>query len=390
MKTVVMLLLLLLTTAHSGLAAPAEGQVGASPADALDGPLAELDTRAVDDYLAGLDREIRAELPQFDIEKMVEDPAGAWVPDEMLGRLWRYLAKEVVDNARLLGQLVLLAVFCAILRGVASAFTMQGAADAAFWVVFLALLLLSVQVFRTAVSVASGAIDNMTGFMAAMLPIMITMLTAVGGITTAAVFHPLLFMVVHSVALLVKGVVLPLAFLTAALGVAGVVAKEFPMKRLAGLARQWCITLLGLLFIIFFGVLAIRGAIAPVADGLALKTAKFLTGTFVPVVGSRMAEALEVVVGGSMLLKNAIGAFGLIVVFLITAFPVLKVGAVLLIFRVATALVEPISDERLVDAMGALANSLTLVLACLLTAGLMFFVCITVLVGLGNVPAFMR
>jgi stage III sporulation protein AE len=174
------------------------------------------------------------------------------------------------------------------------------------------------------------------------------------------------------------------------LAVLGTLSREFPMKRLAALVRQWALTLLGLLFILFFGVLTVRGAIAPVSDGLAMKTAKFLTGTFIPVVGSRMAEALEVVVGGSMLIKNAIGGFGMATVFMLMIFPVIKVFSVYMIYRLAAALVEPISDERLVEAMSALATSLSLVIACLLTVGLMFFVSITILVSMGSVPAFLR
>lgn len=162
------------------------------------------------------------------------------------------------------------------------------------------------------------------------------------------------------------------------------------MKKMAGLVRQWTITLLGLLFILFFGVLSIRGAIAPVTDSIAIKTAKFLTGTFVPVVGSRMAEALDIVIGGSQLIKSAIGVFGMAAIFVIVAFPALKVFSVLFIFRLVTALIEPLSDERLVDALNSLAGSLTLVLACMLTVGLMFFISITILVSMGNVTTLVR
>ena len=61
-----------------------------------------------------------------------------------------------------------------------------------------------------------------------------------------------------------------------------------------------------------------------------------------------------------------------------------------MVYRLAAALVEPISDERLVEAMSALANSFSLVIACLLTVGLMFFVGITILISIGNIPTILR
>lgn len=362
-----------------------------APLDMLERQIGLLDTGTMEKALASLGDELKEEMPDFDLRRIVQGGVGERFGfAQMINRLLRYLVREVALNSHLLGQLVVLAVFCAILRNLAAAFPMQGAADVAFAIAFLALLYLSLQSFRAAVDVAAGTISTMVTMMQATLPLMTTMLAAVGAVTTATVFHPMFVTVIHVVATVVNNVLLPLVFLSAVLGVLGTLSKDFPMKKLAGLARQWTLTILGLLFILFFGVLSIRGAIAPVADGIGLKTAKFLTGTFVPVVGARMAEALEVVVGGSMLLKNAIGVFGMAAVFVIVAFPVIKVFTVLLIYRIATALVEPVSDERLVDAMSTMANSLTLVLACMLTVGLMFFVGITVLVGLGNVTAFIR
>jgi stage III sporulation protein AE len=352
--------------------------------------IAKLDTSELENLVASFDSEVQKELPRFDLKQLVANPGSVLDVRNLFGRLGRYLTNEIILNVRLLGQLILLAVFCAILRGVASAFSVNGAADAAFLVAFLALLLLALQSFRIVTTVAVEAIDAMVSFMQAILPLMITMLAAVGGIATASVFHPLLFMIVYSVATVIKGVIIPLVFLSAILGVLGVVAKDMPMKQLSSLTRQWSVTIIGLLFIVFFAVLTVRGAIAPVTDGLTLKTAKFLTGTFVPVVGSRLADALDVVVGSSLLMKNAIGVFGMASVFLITIFPAVKVFAILTIYRVTTALIEPVSDERLVSVLGGLASSLTLVLASLLTVGLMFFICITVLIGLSNVPAYMR
>ncbi len=126
------------------------------------------------------------------------------------------------------------------------------------------------------------------------------------------------------------------------------------------------------------------------ADGVALRTSKFLAGAVIPVVGGMMADAMEVVMGGSLLIKNAIGVFGMATLLVMLAFPLLKIFALVIIYRVATALVEPISDARLVDALGAMANTLTLVMAAVATAALMFFIVITVVVGVGNLAAVVR
>lgn len=110
----------------------------------------------------------------------------------------------------------------------------------------------------------------------------------------------------------------------------------------------------------------------------------------VPVLGNTFAQALDVAVGGSLLIKNALGMFGLCVILIIVAFPLVKIVALLLIFRVVTALVEPISDARLVSAMTSCGNVLAIVFVAVMTVALMFFLTITVMVGMGNLTAIIR
>ncbi|NLN18687.1 MAG: stage III sporulation protein AE [Firmicutes bacterium] len=375
------LLLIVVCCAESaGLPKPVEDQ------------LAALTTTEMEAFLGSLPADLRQELPPFDLTRIISDSGRdlGLDPADMMRRLLSFAVREVTQHLHLLGQLVILAVFCAVLKNLAHVFPAQGASDLALTVALLTLLYMAVHSYRLVVHTATEAIDTMVSFMQALLPMMTTMLAAVGAVTTATVFHPLLFVAINLVATVVKSTILPMVMLTTVLAVLGTLSREFPMRKLASLIRQWALTLLGVLFILFFGVLTVRGAIAPVSDGMALKTAKFLTGTFVPVVGSRMAEALEVVVGGSMLIKNAIGGFGMAAVFALMIFPTIKIFAIYMVYRLAAALVEPISDERLVEAMSALANSFSLVIACLLTVGLMFFVGITILISIGNIPTILR
>src|SRR5690606_29326727 len=247
----------------------------------------------------------------------------------------------------LLGQLIVLGVFCGLLRAAAVGVAGSEAADIAFLLSLLVLLLIGIGAFRTAVESASSILSQMVGFMQAILPVLSTMLAAAGAISTAAVFHPLLYAAVTGIATAIEAILFPLVYASAGLSVVGSLSKEFPVKRLAALLKTGTVSLLGLAFIAFFAVLQARGAIAPVADGFALRTAKFLTGTFIPVVGGRLADALDVVVGGSLLIKNAVGLFGMAAIAVITLFPLVKVFSLLVIFRLATALIEPITDERL-------------------------------------------
>lgn len=359
--------------------------------EAVEEQLRLLDTRALDELLAGLDDDIRRRLPAAGLRDVLLDPQGGLRlnPVELGLEMLRYLLQEVLVQSRLLGQLVVLAVLCGLLHNLAGSLS-KAATEFGFLAAYLVVIFIGLQSFSLAADIGRGTLATMSGFMLSLLPLLSTMLAAVGAVSSAALFHPMLVTSVTLVVNLIERVVFPLLFLAAALGVVGRIATEFPLTRIAGLFRQGAVTALGFFFTLFLGVMVIRGAIAPVADGVALRAGKFLAGAFIPVVGGMMADAMEVVMGGSLLIKNAIGVFGMATLLILLAFPLLKIFALVVIYRVATVLVEPISDARLVDALGTMAQTLMLVMAAVATAALMFFIVITVVVGIGNLAAVVR
>lgn len=93
------------------------------------------------------------------------------------------------------------------------------------------------------------------------------------------------------------------------------ISERFQVSKMSGLMKQWSMALMGLFFTVFLGFLSVQGIAGSVADGVALRTAKFATGAFVPVLGKMFADALDAVVGTSLLLKNVVGLVGIIAIF---------------------------------------------------------------------------
>lgn len=397
----VYLLPLLLLIILAVPATPASGQPLGAPGEpsardlfeaSLEEQIRTLDTEALERFVAGLDEDIRRAMPTFDLRSLLRGEEGTWSFDgrKLLTELARYMGREVVFQSRLLGQLVVLAVLCALLQNVGRAFGGPGAAEVAYLVAFLVIMFLALRSFQSALDIGRQTVSAMTSFMFALLPLLSTLLAAAGALSSAAVFHPLLITVVTMVAGLIEGVVFPLLFFTAVLAVASNMVEGFPFSRLAHLARHAGIVVLGLSLTVFLGIMVVRGALAPIADGVALRAAKFLTGTFIPIVGRMMADAVEVVAGGAVLIKGAVGAFGLLAIIVLAAFPLAKILSIVLIYRVVTALVQPISDGRLVSALEGLADTLTLLMVAVGSVAVMFFIGVTVVIGVGHATMMLR
>jgi stage III sporulation protein AE len=353
----------------------------------------DLDLREVETFVRRLDEAAGDAVPTLSFEDLVAGLAGGtgtWSPGELLAGLARYLGRELVAGGRLLGQLVMLAVVCAVLQQLAGAFERAAVARTAHAVCFLALAVLALHSFRVALDVGRQAVEDMAGFVQALLPVLLTLVTAAGGAAAAALLHPLVLAGVTAVATTVKAVVFPLLFLAALLGLAGHLAEGFPVTRLAGLMRGAALGVLGLAGTVFLGLLMVHGVGGAVAGGLALSAAKFAADTFVPLVGGVFADALQAMVGSSRIMKHAVGAAGMLVLLLLTLFPALKLLGLVWIYKLAGALVQPLGERRVADCLGHLGDSFLYFFAAVAVAGLAFFFGLAIVVAVGDLAALWR
>jgi len=107
-------------------------------------------------------------------------------------------------------------------------------------------------------------------------------------------------------------------------------------------------------------------------------------------VGGLFSDVFETVAGCSALLKNGVGLAGLVGIFLLCAMPAIKVLVVVLIYRLAAAVVQPLGANPVSEALGSLGAVLTVVGGALITVGVMLFILIAVLIGSGNAALGLR
>ncbi|HEY8449947.1 MAG TPA: stage III sporulation protein AE [Bacillota bacterium] len=373
----------------------------AAPAGALPPELAEiverqwenLETGRILEFVRELNRESEGRLPPLDWDAVTGIVRGEGFPysaRDVLGAVVHALFGAIVDNIGLLGRLVLLAVLLAVLHLLQSAFERETVASAAYTVVYLAMITVALVAFYEAVSVAREVVDSLVGFMQAILPLLITLLAGVGAVVSAGLLSPLAVILVNGVGMIVADAVLPLIFLGSVLDVADHLPGRVRVGRLAAFIRHSGMIVLSLSLTVFLGVMAVQGAAGSVADGVLLRTAKFTAGTFIPVLGGMFADAAELVFGSSLLLKNAVGLLGAVMVLLLAVFPLLKVVALILTFRLAAALVQPISEGPFVDALATMADGLVQIGLATGAVTLMFFLMLTVVLGAGSAAVMLR
>ena len=311
------------------------------------------------------------------------------IKEWMIGLL-KYLFHELVANGKLLGTLIMLTIFSALLQSLQSAFAKSSVGKIADAVVYMVLIVFALNSFYVVMTYTRDTIQTMIDFILALLPILLALIATGGGVVSVSFFHPIIVFLMNTSGMLMNYIVLPLLLLATILSIVSTMSDQYKVTKLSKLLQNASVSIIGIFLTIFLGVLSVQGTATAVADGIAVKTAKFVTGNFIPVVGRMFTEAADTVLSASALLKNTVGIVGVVILLLIVAFPAIQIFCIAFIYKFAAAVLQPVGGGTIIQCLDIIGRSIIYVFACLAIVSFMFFLSITIVIAAGNITLMMR
>lgn len=310
--------------------------------------------------------------------------------DAIVQLLWKTLRDQLLGQRGLLLQLLAPALLCGLLSRFRETFQSESVAEICHWACYLCIAAIVVQECVSQTRISRTAVDGMSKGMQALFPLLLTLLVAVGGTSSAAFFQPAVVAASGTMTTLVRNVSFSLAMAYLVLSVLDNLSENFSLSRFSGLIKTASGWTLGVSFTVFIGVMAVQGFGAAAIDGVSIRTAKYAIDNFVPIVGSMFADTVDTLVGCSLLVKNALGFTGILLLVGYLVVPLLHVLATVLVLRVIAAVLEPIADSRIVNCIGDASSALVMLATTQLCIAAMFFLLITQLLVVGNITVMMR
>jgi stage III sporulation protein AE len=163
------------------------------------------------------------------------------------------------------------------------------------------------------------------------LPLMGTLYAMGGNLRAAVVNHSVMSAFLAILETLCAGTVLPVAGICLALVLPEALSGKVDLRPIAGLIKRTYTLCISFLMLLLCGVLGIQSTLAKASDTLALRTARFAAGSFLPVVGGSVSETLRTVAGSVEYLRAVAGASAVTVLF----FAFLPIFVSLLLTRIA-------------------------------------------------------
>lgn len=295
-----------------------------------------------------------------------------------------FLFKEVKTVLALSISIIAIAIICSLLKNLQTAFSNEGISNIAFFACYALLIVILSKSFIVSINIATDIIKDLSDFMVAILPVLVMMIGTVGGFTQAATMDPLVVGATLIIPRIYTTVIIPLILITFVLEFANNISTEHKISNLCKLTKQITIWLQGIILTIFIGLLTVRGITSSTIDAVTLKTAKFAIDNFIPIVGKAFSDAIASVAGYSLIIKNAISSVGLIIIILMMLYPIIKLVLISFVYKLTAAVIEPISDKRITSSIAAAGDSLILIMSCVLSVSLMFFILLGIMASAGK------
>ncbi|MGI6175627.1 MAG: stage III sporulation protein AE [Christensenellales bacterium] len=358
--------------------------------EGISGQLEGLDLKSLDDALDKLDEE---GLGGYSARRMIEDVTSGNMPlstNSLLELLGKLFLKEVGNSWHMILKVIVMALLCSLMTVFQSPNARQGVSDTAYFVCYVLIIMVLAQSLSACVAEGIRAIDSMAGIMEGVFPILIALLTALGGVASAGVFQPAMAALTGGIVSTIRGIIMPVVLGCGVLVIVSNVSERIQIKRLTELIKSVCQWLIGIVFTIYIGVVAIQGMSASAIDGISIRTAKYTIDRALPIAGKMLADTVDTMMGCSLVLKNALGVVTLIVTIALIAAPVIHILVNIFLFRMAAALIEPVGDKRIADCLFELSDVLVLLLIIVLATGIMMFITIGLAMSAGNANIMLR
>ena len=255
---------------------------------------------------------------------------------------------------------------------------------------FMVILIPVVQLVFSQLDHARETITIMTQRMDKLLPLLLTLLTALGGSASSAFLHPVVVAASGSMVFLAREITLRLVMCTCAVTAINHLSDRAHLTRMAQLLRSAVCWLLGVSFTVFLGAMSMQGVCSASIDGVMLRAAKYAVDNFVPVVGGMFSDTMDTLVGGTLIVKNALGVTAVIALLGALLGPMMQTLAAVFVLKLSAALLEPVAQEEIVRAIGDFSRTIVLFLITMLCVGTMYFLLIVQLLLVGNLTSMLR
>lgn len=299
-------------------------------------------------------------------------------------KILQMLGKEVSTSLKTLVSVLVIIVIHGILKSITDSLENKNISQIIYFVQYILIVTLIMSNFTEIINLVKNTANDLVGFINVLMPLLLTLMVYTGSITTSSLLEPIILFAINLIGNLIKNILIPVVLIIVVFSIISKISERIQVEKISKFLRSSIVWGLGVLLTVFVGVVSLEGTLSSSVDGITAKTAKTAVSTVIPVVGKILGDVVDSVLGCGIILKNAIGLVGVIVVIGICIAPIIKIATLCIMYSLASAIVQPIADNKIVKVLDEMSGVFKLLLGILCALSVMLIVGITLVVKISN------
>lgn len=299
-------------------------------------------------------------------------------------RIWQLLGEEVQTGITSLISVLVIVIIHSILKSISENLENDSLSKIIYYVQYIAIVTVIMTNFSSIISMIQETANNLVGFMNSLVPILVSLMLYTGSITTSSVLEPIILFMINLIGNIINTILIPATLIIATLSIVSKIGDKVQIDKLSKFFNSGIVWTLGLILTIFVGIISLEGTLSSSVDGITAKTAKAIVSSSIPIVGKILGDAVDTVLGCGIILKNAIGFIGVIIILGICIMPILKLATLTFCYKLLAGLCEPIADGKIVKLLEQMGDIFKVLMAILCSISVMVIIGTTLVIKISN------
>ncbi len=271
--------------------------------------------------------------------------------------------------------ILIVVLLCSMFNNIRSG-KISGVGEVVYLVCFSVVVIIVSTISSQLIVQTKTSLSQMQRQMNAIFPILLSLMTVMGGVVTVKAYTPMLAFFSNVISNIFVYVLLPIFSLSLVLAIIGNISPNTKLSKLGGFVSSLFKWIAGTTFAVFMAFLSLQGITAGAADGISIKATKFAIKNYIPLLGGYISDGFELVKAGGLIVKNATGFAGILLLFATIIVPVVSIAIIELGLKLLAGVIEPIGDSQSANLLYSIAKSLKLLVAIIVGVALMYFLTI--------------
>lgn len=294
------------------------------------------------------------------------------------------LGTEVRTGIKSLISILVIIIIHSILRSISESLENDNISKLIYYVQYIAIVTVIMSNFSDIINMVKETTTNLVGFMNTLIPVLVSLMLYTGSITTTSILEPIILFLVNFIGNIVQDILIPIMLIITSISIISKISDNIQAEKIAKFLKSSTIWFLGLILTIFVGVVSLEGTLASSIDGITAKTAKTIVSSAIPVVGKILGDVVDSVLGCGVILKNAVGFVGVIIIIGICILPILKLAVLTFSYKLVSSISEVIADSKIVKLLDQMADIFKILLGILVAISFMVIIGTTLLIKMSN------